>query len=191
MLNDLMYPFICAAIGYLTNWIAIKCLFHPHKSYILKGFRNKQILVIQGLIPKKKEEIAKNVSENITKYFFDSDKLLKRIESDLLRRLTREKIKKFVKKNVKMWKPLEWITEFYIDECLSLSQLRKRFLANFDEISGRSIKFIQKHIEQEILDYDERQIEEIMYENASREFRFIIILGGILGFIFGCILILV
>jgi len=49
----LIMPFIGAAIGLFTNWIAVKMLFHPRK----KKFG------IQGLIPKRKKDIAKRVGE--------------------------------------------------------------------------------------------------------------------------------
>ena len=48
----ILMPIIGFIIGYFTNYIAIKMLFHP---------RNK-ILGIQGVIPKRKSQLARNIS---------------------------------------------------------------------------------------------------------------------------------
>ena len=43
---------ISAAIGWITNWVAIKMLFRPHNEINLGLFK------IQGLIPKRRAEIG-------------------------------------------------------------------------------------------------------------------------------------
>ena len=48
---------IGAAIGWITNWIAIKMLFHPYQEKRFLFFR------IQGLIPKRRDEIGKGISQ--------------------------------------------------------------------------------------------------------------------------------
>ena len=50
---------IGSLIGWITNYIAIKLLFKPYKEINLIGFK------LQGLIPKRRVEIAKNVAETI------------------------------------------------------------------------------------------------------------------------------
>ena len=49
----LLIPVLGFVIGLFTNWIAIKMLFHP---------RNK-VFGIQGVLPKRKEILAKKVGE--------------------------------------------------------------------------------------------------------------------------------
>jgi len=49
----LLMPVIGFIIGYFTNYIAIKMLFHP---------RNK-ILGIQGVLPKRKEILARKIGQ--------------------------------------------------------------------------------------------------------------------------------
>ena len=54
----LIMIFISATIGWITNWVAIKMLFRPHKEI------NFGLFKIQGLIPKRKkikELIKKNM----------------------------------------------------------------------------------------------------------------------------------
>jgi len=49
----ILIPFIGAIIGLITNWIAVKMLFHPRK----------KIFGIQGVIPKRKKDIAKRIGD--------------------------------------------------------------------------------------------------------------------------------
>jgi len=49
----LLMPVIGFIIGYFTNYIAIKMLFHPRE----------KIFGIQGVLPKRKEILAKKISE--------------------------------------------------------------------------------------------------------------------------------
>ncbi len=59
----LIAPAVGAVIGYLTNYIAIKMLFHPHKArYIGK----RRIPLTPGLIPKEQGRIAQSIGEVIS-----------------------------------------------------------------------------------------------------------------------------
>ncbi|WP_025209588.1 DUF445 family protein [Hippea sp. KM1] len=53
-------PLIGAFIGYFTNYVAIKMLFHPKKAYYIKGYR---IPFTPGLIPKQKDELVEKISD--------------------------------------------------------------------------------------------------------------------------------
>jgi len=50
---------ISAAIGWITNWVAIKMLFRPHNEINLGLFK------IQGLIPKRRAEIGSGIANII------------------------------------------------------------------------------------------------------------------------------
>lgn len=43
----LLSPVICALIGWFTNFLAVKMLFHPHKPIKIGPF------TIQGIFPKR------------------------------------------------------------------------------------------------------------------------------------------
>ena len=59
-LKLLAFPLVGAAIGWFTNYLAIKMLFKPRQAVSLLGFR------IQGLIPKRRTDLAHRLSETIT-----------------------------------------------------------------------------------------------------------------------------
>ncbi len=61
MKQFLVMILISGAIGWITNWVAIKMLFRPHKEI------NFGLFKIQGLIPKRRAEIGSGIA-NIIQY---------------------------------------------------------------------------------------------------------------------------
>ena len=51
----LLIPFISAFIGWFTNWIAIKMLFHPKEPMNILGIK------IQGIFPKNQQKFAQKL----------------------------------------------------------------------------------------------------------------------------------
>lgn len=69
---------IGAVIGAATNHLAIKMLFRPYKPYYLFG---KQLPFTPGLIPKRRDELAKQVGVMIMEHLLTPDGIQKRFES--------------------------------------------------------------------------------------------------------------
>lgn len=68
-----------SVIGYITNWLAIKMLFKPHKEHKIAGVR---VLFTPGLIPKEKPRIAKSVGETIGAHLLTKETILESLCSD-------------------------------------------------------------------------------------------------------------
>lgn len=62
VINYILPPVIGAVIGYITNDIAIKMLFHPRKAHYIGKLH---IPFTPGLIPKEKERIASSIGKVI------------------------------------------------------------------------------------------------------------------------------
>ncbi|MEK7841662.1 MAG: DUF445 family protein, partial [Deltaproteobacteria bacterium] len=52
-------PITGAVIGWFTNYVAIKMLFRPYRPVNLLGYK------LQGLIPKRRQEIAAGIAKTI------------------------------------------------------------------------------------------------------------------------------
>jgi uncharacterized membrane protein YheB (UPF0754 family) len=74
----LISSFVGAIIGYITNYIAIKMLFRPYKAKKL----GKITIIPQGVIPKEKTNLAKNVANVVETHLLDKEELHKLITSD-------------------------------------------------------------------------------------------------------------
>ncbi len=69
-------PFIAAIIGWVTNYLAIKMLFHPKKEVKVLFIR------IQGIFPKRKEKLAEKLGKVVSEELFSIE--------DVKQSLTRE-----------------------------------------------------------------------------------------------------
>jgi len=70
---------IGAIIGYITNWLAIKMLFKPHKEIKIGKFK---VPFTPGLIPKEKSRIAKSVGESIGQNLLTKETIIQSLCSE-------------------------------------------------------------------------------------------------------------
>jgi len=68
-----------AAIGYSTNWIAIKMLFRPRGEIRVFGLR---LPFTPGLIPKERERISKKIAETVGTHLLPADLIRNEIFSE-------------------------------------------------------------------------------------------------------------
>ena len=69
-----LIPFISAFIGYFTNWIAIKMLFHPRKPVNLLG------LTIQGIFPKRQTQFAQKLGIMVASELLHFDEIADKLK---------------------------------------------------------------------------------------------------------------
>ena len=90
---------ISGAIGWITNWVAIKMLFRPHREI------NFGLFKIQGLIPKRKAEIGSGIANIIQNELISVKDVISNIDreefSKRLNKLIDEVLNKNLKKKVK------------------------------------------------------------------------------------------
>ncbi|NDC78344.1 MAG: DUF445 family protein, partial [Chitinophagia bacterium] len=53
-------PVISAFIGWVTNWVAIKMLFHPRRPIRFLG------LTVQGIFPKRQRQFAERLGRMVS-----------------------------------------------------------------------------------------------------------------------------
>jgi len=74
----LISSLVGGVIGYVTNFIAIKMLFRPYKAKKLGSIT----IIPQGVIPKEKANLAKNVANIVENHLLDIEELHKLITSE-------------------------------------------------------------------------------------------------------------
>lgn len=68
----ILTPTFGAIIGYITNWIAIKMLFRPHRAHYVFG---KKLPFTPGIIPKEKGRIAASIGDAISQNLMNEEVL--------------------------------------------------------------------------------------------------------------------
>ncbi|MBE5871343.1 MAG: DUF445 family protein [Lachnospiraceae bacterium] len=79
MLKIILAPLLGGVIGYITNDIAIKMLFHPRKAYYIGKIH---VPFTPGLIPQQKERIAVAIGNMVSKELVNSETLRGTLLSD-------------------------------------------------------------------------------------------------------------
>ena len=76
ILSLLVSMFIGGFIGWITNLLAVKALFHPQKSYRILGFD------YQGLLPKRRGELANNLGNMVEGELINIPELIKKVKPE-------------------------------------------------------------------------------------------------------------
>ncbi|PCK22326.1 DUF445 domain-containing protein [Bacillus pumilus] len=90
---------IGAVIGAATNHLAIKMLFRPYKPYYLFG---KQLPFTPGLIPKRRDEVAKQVGVMVMEHLLTPAGIQKRFESSEARQEILHTVHRYIDKGAEM-----------------------------------------------------------------------------------------
>ena len=170
-LSLIVYPVIGAFVGAFTNAVAIKLLFWPKRPF----------LGIQGLLPKRRSEIAQRAGELVNGYLVNSEAIRRRID----RRRLDASIDRFLSKSgSRLW-----------DVPLMRRGVKKVILSILLDKDGFFNKnviesFIDEGmvsgiVEQKIAELDLYELESLTRKASGPELRFIVLSGGILGFLVG------
>ncbi|MBQ8344458.1 MAG: DUF445 family protein [Clostridia bacterium] len=79
VLNYISGPLVGAIIGYITNFIAVKMLFHPYNPIKIFGFT---LPFTPGIIPKRKPKLAGAIGKAVGDKLFTGDDLASMLTSD-------------------------------------------------------------------------------------------------------------
>jgi len=104
-----------AAIGYITNYVAIKLLFRPYKPIKLGNLT----IFPQGVIPREKKNLAKKVGTVVTDYILSEEEIRKIVTSKEVQKeidkFLDEKIETLLNKDITEFLTREEIAEKFAE----------------------------------------------------------------------------
>lgn len=184
----LFLALVGALIGWLTNVIAIKLLFRPINPIGIKGTP----FMIQGLIPKRKSEIAKSIGDVISEELVSMEVIVDQIIEDMDKKQIVEIIKEKIVgvANEKMPSLIPSMFKGMIIQNIEsmIDENGEQIVTELGEkLSHKAIEAINisKMVEDQINAFDFVKIEQMTLKIASTELKYIEVLGGILGFAIG------
>ena len=187
----LVMVLISGAIGWITNWVAIKMLFRPHKEI------NFGLFKIQGLIPKRKAEIGTGIASIIQNELISVKDVISNIDreefSKRLNSLIDDVLDKNLKKKVKEKFPL--LQMFFSDKVAKDvgNTIKDIVMENQEKIFEIFSNYAEENIDFEVIISDKisnfslDKLEEIITLLAKRELKHIEVIGAILGMIIGAV----
>ena len=184
-------PIIAALTGWITNYIAVKMLFHPREK--------KKILFVevQGIFPKRQKSLAEKLGRIVATELFSFEDVKGALKDpknlEGVHQIIDEKLDDFLENRMMESMPMLYV--FMSDEMRvkikETLQAELQFMLPdlIDRFAGRIEEQIdvERTVYEKVVNFSSDKLEGILYSIMSKEFRFIEILGGVLGFIIGLV----
>jgi uncharacterized membrane protein YheB (UPF0754 family) len=195
-------------IGWITNLLAVKALFHPHKNYRILGFD------YQGLLPKRRGELANNLGNMVEGELINIPELIKKVKPEDVNPfidkmvddhrnniqqaifdyinnylksikvpLINIDVSKYVSTNTLVTKTTDKVVE------LLREKAKQAVPTVLTKAGNEVIKHISVHdiVKEKVDKMDLDKLEQMVNRIAEREMKMIEYLGGVLGILVGAI----
>lgn len=189
-----LLPIISAFIGWFTNWIAVKMLFHPKDPVKILG------ITFHGIFPKRQQQFAIKLGSLVANELLHFDEIAKQLKDpSQLKKLSpviEEHLDVFLKVKLKEKMPI--IATFVGDSTLlkikegmmeEIEALLPRIINQYTDDLSQKID-IERIVTEKVSNFSSDKLEEILVAIMSKEFRFVEIIGGVLGFVIGLVQVL-
>ena len=180
---------IGAMIGWITNFIAIKMLFRPYKEMNFLFFK------IQGLIPKRRSEIAVSIADTVQKELISLKDITNSLNADELEEKMGAVIDKILEEKLEseITKKFPMLAMFLSDEIINKikSMIKTSILENKETIINMFTSYLEEKVDfkkiiiENVEAFSLEKLEEITYSLAKKELKHIEVIGAILGGIIG------
>jgi uncharacterized membrane protein YheB (UPF0754 family) len=183
-----------AAIGWVTNHLAIRMLFRPRQPVRVLG------LTIQGLLPHRQAELADRVAEAIEQEFLSLEDIRSTLRDPEYRDALASRVE-------------GWLRDYFREKVANGPRVLRVIGGGLaDRLAAGAAQEVIRHlpalIEAALGEFEERfdmrevirhnvevfeldRLEALVLKLASRELRFIELLGGIIGGGVGLLLVLI
>ena len=184
-------PVLAALTGWITNYLAIKMLFHPRKKIDLGLFS------IQGIFPKRQQLLAEKLGKIVANELFSFQDIRDRFTSTStateINRVLDDKLEDFMEVHLRESIPLYSMLIRKNTKEKIKKTLHKEFQNILPDILNRYSEKIERDIDvheivaSRVSAFSSSKLEAILYSIMKKEFRFIEMIGAILGLLIGMI----
>ena len=189
-----LIPLISAFIGWFTNWIAIKMLFHPREPKKILG------ITFHGIFPKRQQQFAMKLGKLVSNELLSFDDIEQKIANpqnvEKLMPVLESHIDTFLKEKLTVQIPM---LAMFVGE-KTIAQVKGVFMAELQELFPILMKQymttlqteldMEQIVTEKVGRFSSDKLEEILNQIMSTEFRFVEIIGGVLGFLIGIVQVL-
>ena len=186
-----LLPVIAALIGWVTNYLAVKMLFHPKLPIRLMG------ISIQGVFPKRQGQLARKLGELVDQELFSVEEVSKKIKELSTSPRTMDQIGNRIERTIreKLVKSFPMLSMFLSDGMVTKvtetfkEELRDFMAQSADDLSTKLERDldVRKMVREKVEAFSTEKLEEILVSLMKKEFRFIELVGAFLGFLIGCL----
>lgn len=182
-------PMAGALIGWFTNYLAIKMLFHP------RAEKKILFLKIQGIFPKRQQALAHKVGMLVSSELISTGEIIEHLKEkasseaalDHLATRLAEAMTRKLPQGLPMLAMLvntDLVGKIRAVLFEHLQELIRELIDTLTPTLEEDLD-IQAIVEEKITAFSSDKLEEILFSIMRKEFRFIELVGAILGFIIG------
>lgn len=179
----ILLPGVGALIGYATNWLAIKMLFHPRQ----------RRWGLQGLLPRRQPDLADSVGRIVAEDILHPDLLLSKLDEVDLGPAFSRLADRALERKVDDLRKIPLIGAFITPERLGsirnalVDELEKSQPAIIGELKSMVRQRIDVHslVRERLESLDLSDLEAMVQRVAAKEFRAIEAWGAVLGTLIG------
>ena len=192
-MSELLYalPIIGALIGWLTNWVAVKMLFHPKKPLRLL------IVTVQGVFPKRQQAFAEKLGNVVANELFSVNEVTSKIREHATSKeilgLIQTRVREVLEKKLEHYFP---VVGMFVSETI-LDKIAKEFTSEIrsmlSELADRMALGVENEMDVEsivrekVANFSSNKLEDLLFAIMKREFRFVELVGAVLGFLIGSV----
>lgn len=187
----LLLPLVSAAIGWGTNYLALKMLFHPRRPWSCLFFS------VQGIFPKRQGALAQKIGETIERELISHQDIQAVIRSPEFLRRFHVHIDEHADRAIKGWIAEVSPTLSILIPDRAIELLKRPILHEIYAVLPDMVEKATEELEsrldfsdlvrRKIEAYPPEKLEEILFSIMRKEFRFIEWVGGVIGGIIGLI----
>ncbi|WP_045216937.1 DUF445 domain-containing protein [Desulfonatronovibrio magnus] len=182
-------PFICALIGWFTNYLAVKMLFHPRRPVRI-FFWN-----LQGIFPKRQKELASSLGDLVESELISHNDIQQVIHDPEFRakfkKIIQNYFHNFITSKITTLHPM--VAVFLNND--TLDAIQKLLSQEIDKYLPQILEKIALHLKNnlnfkevvklKVENFSMDKLETILFTIMKKEFRFIEAMGAVLGFTIG------
>ncbi len=189
-------PFIAALVGWFTNYLAVKMLFHPKKPTSILG-----LFKVQGIFPKNQLRVAERLGRMVADELLSSEDLKEKLshpENILsITDLVQAKIDYFLNTTFPKQYPITSALvskkrkekvkdELMIEVNESVPKVIEGYMENIEERFN-----VEQIIREKVENLPSEKLEGLINNLLQKEFKFIEYIGAVVGFFIGWIQVLI
>ena len=186
-----LLPFIAALIGWMTNYIAVKMLFHPKEPKKFIG------ITFQGVFPKRQHALAEKLGQLVADELFSISDVSAKIKEFATSDEAMNEVGKRIEMTIrnKLVQAFPMLAMFLSDEMVEkvtglFKNELKDFLSATSQGMGEKLEEnlnVKEMVKERVNAFSSEKLEELLNQLMKKEFKFIELVGAILGFFIGCI----
>ncbi len=191
----ILVPLVGALIGWFTNFIAVKMLFHPREP------KKVLFMEVQGIFPKRQQAIAERLGTIVAEELLSFEDIKSRINKpeniQEIEILIDKKLEEYLKNDF----PKEYPLLALLMGPSQRSQIRKSVLGKVSAMAPQAInKYLDKLessmdikqiVQEKVAAFSPAKLEDMLNQVLSKEFGFIERVGAFLGFMIGLVQVLI